>query len=122
MSLEVEAPKRSLLQRVPVFDGEGGQLAGYVGETAPHAAWFRVSQRLRKGRSDETGNRQLHRATPHGPSWRAWIAPAECDPTFDNLVTEVEGLNRPRAAAAARTPVTVGSREARTGSSGFHDA
>lgn len=59
----------------------------------------RVSSRLRKGRGDETGNRQLVRATPHGSSWRAWIAPVERDPTFDNLVTEVEGPSRPRAAA-----------------------
>jgi hypothetical protein len=79
----------------------------------------RASQRLRKGRGDVAGNRQLVRATPHGSSWRAWIAPVERDPTFDNLVTEVEGPIRPPRSSAARKSVTAGSKEARARSSGF---
>lgn len=38
MSFEEMAPKEYSLERVPMFDGESAQLAGHVGETAPHAA------------------------------------------------------------------------------------
>jgi len=55
MSFEEMAPKEYSLERVPMFDGEGGQLAGHVGETAPHAARHERRIAFARGAATWTG-------------------------------------------------------------------